>query len=161
MYLRYSLPPYLSHYAKCLESVVHHQRVHLCWCSVLTALYYGFISCVCTGSLAMILSLWLWGRNRMDSYQVNTVDVPESPNASGVRSPWQQQQCHSLHCHEEWWGSVPPSVATCFTQSLKILLCTKISCHFNFYSGTLLYSYKHSHTALALSLWKSTFFTLQ
>ena len=26
--------PYLSPFFKCLEGVVHHQRVHLCWCSV-------------------------------------------------------------------------------------------------------------------------------
>ena len=45
----------------------------------------------------------------MDSHRVSTVDVPESPIASGVRGPW-QQRCDSLHCHEECWGSVPPSV---------------------------------------------------
>ena len=49
-------------------------------------------------------------RNRMDSYRVSTVDVPESPIASGARRPWQQQWCDSLHFHEKWWGSVPPSV---------------------------------------------------
>ena len=39
MYLQYSRPPpYLSPFAKSLEGVVHHQRVHLCSYSVLTAL---------------------------------------------------------------------------------------------------------------------------
>ena len=32
-----------------------------------------------------------------------------SSKYSGTRGPW-QQRCDSLHCHEEWWGSVPPSV---------------------------------------------------
>ena len=64
----------------------------------------------CTGSLAVVLSLWQRAHNRMDSYRVNTVDVPESPIASSARDLLQQQRCNSLHCHEEWWGSVPPSV---------------------------------------------------
>ena len=46
----------------------------------------------------------------MDSYRVSKVDVPESPVVSGTRGPWQQQRCDSLQCHEEWWGSVPPSI---------------------------------------------------
>ena len=33
------LSPYSSPFVKCLEGVVHHQRVHLCWCSVLTSNY--------------------------------------------------------------------------------------------------------------------------
>ena len=45
--------------------------------------------------------------NRMDSYQMSTVDVPESPIASEARSPWQQQRCDSLHCHEERCMSRP------------------------------------------------------
>ena len=48
---------------------------------------------------------WWWWR-----YRVSTVDVPESPIASGARGPWQQQRCDSLHCYEEWVGSAPPSV---------------------------------------------------
>ena len=46
----------------------------------------------------------------MDSYRVSTVDVLESHIASSARGPWQQQRCDSLHCHEEWWGSVQPIV---------------------------------------------------
>ena len=55
---------------------------------------------------------YVWDRicNRMESYQVSTVDVTESPIASGARGPWQQQRCDSLHCPDERWGSVPPSV---------------------------------------------------
>ena len=45
----------------------------------------------------------------MDSYRVTTVNVPESPIVSGAKGPWHQQRCDSLHCHEEWWGSIPPS----------------------------------------------------
>ena len=48
-------------------------------------------------------------RNRMDSYRVITMDVPESPISSGARGPWLQQLCDFLHCHEEWWGSVSPN----------------------------------------------------
>ena len=68
-----------------------------------------FISCW-TGSLAVVLSLWRRDGNRMDWYRVSTVDVPESLITSGTRGPWQQQRCDSLHCHEEWWGSVPLNV---------------------------------------------------
>ena len=61
-------------------------------------------------ALAVVLSLWRRNRNRMDTYRVNAVNVPESLIVSGARSPWQQQRCDSLHCHEEWWGSVPSYV---------------------------------------------------
>ena len=37
-HLQYNHPPYLSPFTKCFEDVTHHQRIHLCWCSVLTAL---------------------------------------------------------------------------------------------------------------------------
>ena len=77
-------------------------------------------------------------RNRIDSYRLSTVDVPESPIISGARGPWQQQRSDFLHCHEEWWGSVQQNVATCFTLSLKTFLCSTTSCHFNFDPGTLL-----------------------
>ena len=59
---------------------------------------------------AVALSLCGRVRNRMDSYRVSIVDVPESPISSGARGPWQLQMCDSLHCHEEWWCSIPPSV---------------------------------------------------
>ena len=103
--------PYLSSLAKCLDGVVHHQRVHLCWCSILPALQHGKIHLLyCTKSLAVVLSLWWRDRNPIDSYWVSMVDVPEYPIARGTRGLWQQQQCDSMHCHEEWWGSIPPSV---------------------------------------------------
>ena len=66
-------------------------------------------SLVCTGPLAVVLSHWRRD-TRIDSYLVRTVDVPESPIASGARGPRLQQRCHSLHCHEGKWGSVPPRV---------------------------------------------------
>ena len=53
----------------------------------------------------------------MDSYRVSTEDVPKSSIASGTRSPRQQQRCDSFHCHEGWWGSVPPSLVV-FSWSL-------------------------------------------
>ena len=34
-----------------------------------------------------VLSLWRRDRNRLDSYRVSTVDVPESPVASDARGP--------------------------------------------------------------------------
>ena len=36
MLLHYSRPSYLSPFTKYLESIVHHQSVHLCWLSALT-----------------------------------------------------------------------------------------------------------------------------
>ena len=66
-------------------------------------------SLCCTGSLAQILSLWRKDRDRMDSHRASTMDVSEFPIANSSRDPW-QQRCDSLYCHEEWWGSVPPSV---------------------------------------------------
>ena len=66
----------------------------------------------CTGSLAVVLSLWWRDHNHTDSYRVSKVDVQESPIASGARVPWQQQRCDSLHCHEEWWGSLPQSASS-------------------------------------------------
>ena len=103
MYLQYSRPYYLSLFAKCLEGVVHYQRVYLCWSPYSTD---KSISCVVSSP-----SEWFWrrGHNHMNSYRVSTVDIPESPISSGARGPWQQQRCGSLHCHEEWWDSVPPS----------------------------------------------------
>ena len=66
-----------------------------------------FISCVVPGP-----SQWFFhfGEDTVISWthRVSTVDVPESSFASGARGPW--ERCDSLHCHEEWWGSVPPSV---------------------------------------------------
>ena len=107
-----------------------------------------------------VLSHWRRDRNRIGSYVVNTVDVPESLIASGARGPWQQQLYDTLRCHEEWWGSVSPSVATCFTQFLKTFLCAITSCQFNFDPGTLLKFCKHGLRAFSLFLWKSTSYTL-
>ena len=68
-----------------------------------------FISCVVPGP-----SQWffLFGEEIVIAriHWVSTEDVPESPIAGGSRDLWQQQRCDSLHCHEEWWGSVTPSV---------------------------------------------------
>ena len=93
-----------------------------------------FISCVVSGP-----SEWFFhfGEEIVVAW-VRTVDVPESPISSGARGPWQQQRYDSLHCHEEWQGFVPSSVATCLTQFLETFLCTTTSCHFNFNPGTLL-----------------------
>ena len=41
----------------------------------------------------MVLSLWRRDRNRMNSCRVSIMEVPESPIASGARSPWQQHRC--------------------------------------------------------------------
>ena len=60
-----------------------------------------------------------WTNNR-----VSTVDVPESPIASGARGPW-QQQCDSLHLHEVWWGSVLPSVVV-FYWYMRLYLFAKV-----------------------------------
>ena len=50
MYFRYSRPPYLSPFAKCLTDVVRHKDDHLCWCSVIfTYSTDKFTSCVVPG----------------------------------------------------------------------------------------------------------------
>ena len=67
-----------------------------------------FISCVVPGP-SQWFSVFGEEVNRMESYQVSKVDVPESPTVNGAWGPW-QQRCDSLHCHEEWWSSLPPSV---------------------------------------------------
>ena len=36
-----------------------------------------------TGSISVVLSLWRRDRNRIDSYRVRMIDVPEFPIASG------------------------------------------------------------------------------
>ena len=100
IFLQYRPPPYLSPCVKCLEGVVHHQRVHLCCWSIFTAIKHGYFHLLCCpGSLAVVLSLWRRDRNRMHSYRVSTVEFPESPIASGARGPWHQQWCDSLHFH--------------------------------------------------------------
>ena len=48
-----------------------------------------------------------------------------------------------------------------FHAVLKTFLCTMTSCDFNFDPGILLWFCKHGLRALALSLRKSTFYTLQ
>ena len=53
---------------------------------------------------------WRRDRKHMDSCEVSTVDVPESPIASGTRGVWQQQLCDPWHYHEEWRDYVPPSI---------------------------------------------------
>ena len=75
-------------------------------------------------------------RNRMDSYLVSTVDVPESPIP---RSPRQQQRCDSLHCHEKWWGSCasrsPQTHSYVLRPRTSSILCTlkkighSVMCH--------------------------------
>ena len=60
--------------------------------------------------LTVVISFRRRDRNRKDSYRVSTVDVPQSPIASGARGLWHQKRCDSLHCHKEWWGSIPPIV---------------------------------------------------
>ena len=65
----------------------------------------------------MVLSRWRRNRNRIDSHRVSIVDVLASSIASGVRDPWQQQRGDFFHCHQEWWGSVPPRVLSRFLPS--------------------------------------------
>ena len=99
--------------------------------------------------------LWRRDRNRMDSYPVSTVDVPESSIASSASGPWQQQRCDSLHCHEEWWCSAPKSASRS---------PWKHSCVLGHRATSILIQERCSsfvNMALALSLWKSTFYTLQ
>ena len=56
-------------------------------------------------------------------------NVPEFPTASGTRGQW-QQQCDSLHCHEEWWGSVPPSVIVFYWVHVITISLTKWKNHY-------------------------------
>ena len=105
----------LSPFTNCLEGVVHHQPVHLCWCSLLTTAYHGKVYFLCcTASLVVVLSLWRRDRNRMDSYRVSTVDIPESSIASDARALWQQQSCVSSALSWRMWGFTPSSVVVFF-----------------------------------------------
>ena len=122
---------YLSAFAKCLEGVVHHQRLHLYWRSVFTS--YGmdkFMSCVAPGPSSGSLTL----AKRSQSHGFISGECGGCSRISHCqrrkRFVTAAVVCDSLHCHEEWWGSVPPSVPTCFTQSLKTFLCTMTSCLF-------------------------------
>ena len=69
-----------------------------------------FFSCVVPAPLQWFFHFGEDIVNAWTPYRVSTVDVPESPIASSTRGPW-QQQCDYLHCHEEWWSSVPPSTS--------------------------------------------------
>ena len=92
MYLQYS-PQYLSSFAKCLEDIVHHQHVHLCWRSILTAVYSmdKFLSCVVPGP-----SQWLFhfGKEIVIAWtqgKTTTLGGTEPHHSS-----WQCKE--SLHC---------------------------------------------------------------
>ena len=62
-----------------------------------------FTSCVAPGP-----SQWFCSFGKEVIIAWTHMDVQESPIASGTWGSW-LQQCDSLHFHEEWWGSVPPS----------------------------------------------------
>ena len=107
MYLQYILLPYyyLSHVIKCLESVIYHQRVHLC--DVTNWPSYS-IFCVVPGPSQRF---FLFGEEIIIAWthRMSAENVPESPIYGYGRVTW-QQRCEFLHCHEECWSSVPPSV---------------------------------------------------
>ena len=83
MYLQYSRAPYFSSFA------VHHQCVHLCWCSVLTAYSTDkFISCVVPGPSQWffnfgeeIIIAWTW----------------EKTTTLGDTEPYHSWQCKESH----------------------------------------------------------------
>ena len=97
-----------------------------------------FISCVGTGFLAVILSLWRRDRNHMDSYWLSMVNVLHVGSSctevvlNGIRA---FPVCFNTSCHRAIWQRC---IATCFTQFQKTLLYTTTSCHLNFDPGTLL-----------------------
>ena len=47
-----------------------------------------FIFCFVPGPSQWFFSLWRRDRNSMESYRVSTLDVPESPIATGARGAW-------------------------------------------------------------------------
>ena len=109
MYLQYNHPPYLSPFANCLEVVVVHHQPSI-FVDVLYWQSYSmdkFISCVVPGS-----SQWFfyfgeeiviaWTHIGWVRWMFQNLLLPTA-NAVG---PWQQQWWDSLHCQEEWWGSV-------------------------------------------------------
>jgi hypothetical protein len=58
-FLQYNLPPCVPPSAKCVEGVVHHQRVQFCWCPAVTALQHEQSPLLCCNvSLAVVLSFW-------------------------------------------------------------------------------------------------------
>ena len=107
MYIQYSAPLFITFFQMFRRCRTPSARPSLLIFHIDHIDWYVYLLC-CIGSLAVIRSLRRRDRNRMDSYRVSTVDVPESHISSGAIGPWQQQQCNSLHCHEEWWGSVTP-----------------------------------------------------
>jgi hypothetical protein len=96
---------------KFVEGIIHHQCVNFCWCPTVTTLQHGYSPLLCCKvSLIAVLSFWWRDHNHTDSYCVSMADVPVSPITSGEGDPWQCQQYEPLHCHDGWWGSLPPSV---------------------------------------------------
>ena len=64
----------------------------------------------------MVLSLWGGDLNRVDSYRVSMVAIPESPIFSGARGPWQQ------HC---WLLALScRMMGFCATKCRRFLLST-------------------------------------
>ena len=98
--------------------------------------------------------------SNIHTYQVSKVDVPESPIASVVRGLWLQQRCDSLHCHEEWWASVPPSAShspwkhSCVLQppATSILIKERCSSFVNMVLGRSHYSYESQRSTHCSSL---------
>ena len=77
------------------------------------------------------------------------MDVPESSISSGARGPWQQQWWDSLHCLEEWWGSVPRTSCSPWKHSCvlrhratSILIQGRYSSFVNMVLGRSLYPYE-------------------
>ena len=142
-----------------MEGVVHHQRVHRCWCSVLTPYSTNtLIYCVVAGPSKLYFHVSDDIIIAMDSYRVSTVDVPESLIAAAqeVRDSSSSVTPCLLWRMMRFWTT------KCFTQVLKSFFWTMESCQFNFDPGTLFYFCKHGlihikvnvlHTAVD---WQST-----
>ena len=150
MYLQYSLLPYLSLFAKCLK-VPYTISVSMFVDNPYWPPYSTdkLISCVLSHTSQWffhfgeeIIIAWTYG--------VSTVDVPESPIASGARGQWLQQRCESFHYYGGCWGSLPPTASrspwkhSCvlWPRTTSILIQEHCSCFVNIVLGPTHYPYK-------------------
>ena len=111
MYLHYCRPLYLSPFAKCLQRVVHDQRVHLCWYSVLDRPTARISSSLVLHRFPRSSPFTLPKRSLIAWTHIGWVrrmfqNLP-FPAAQEVRD---SSGVDSLHSKEKWRGSMPPSV---------------------------------------------------
>ena len=120
----------------------------------------NFISCVVPGTSQWFFHFGEEIAIQQGSKELNCVILPVESSCTEVvlNGIPAIPKRFNPSCHSAIWQRC---IATCFTQFLKTFFCTITSCHFNFDPQTMLYLCKHGLSELTLSLWKSTFYTLQ